>query len=74
MNFLIPYKSKAEIEKAKTILGNLYEIINSILSDHEVSKVELPVEGLEIMNDDPYMTDVMYAKVSDENSLLQGKI
>ena len=71
---MIPDKSKAEIEKAKTILGNLYEIINSILSDHEVSKVELPVEGLEIMNDDPYMTDVMYAKVSDENSLLQGKI
>ena len=64
--------SKTEIDKARKILSECRGIINNIISDFEVSKVELDVKGVEIMNDDPYMTDVVYAKVDDPDGLLQG--
>ena len=45
----------------------------SILENGGIEKLVLPLEGLEIMNDDPYMTDVVYAKVNDVDGILQRK-
>lgn len=34
---------------------------------------ELEMTGVEIMNDDPYLTEVLYAKIIDQDEILQRK-
>lgn len=64
--------STKEVEKATTVLTTrIYDIVHSVLAESKTTKLELEMEGLEIMNDDPYMTDVVYAKVSDHDEILQ---
>ena len=53
-----------EIERQKAI-----DILHNILED--VQQLEICVDGLEIMNDDPAEVDVIYAKIVEENSKLQ---
>lgn len=31
------------------------------------------MNGVEIMNDDPYLTEVLYAKIIDQDEILQRK-
>lgn len=65
--------STKEVEKATTVLTTrIYDIVHSVLAESKTTKLELEMEGLEIMNDDPYMTDVVYAKVSDHDEILQS--
>ena len=66
--------SEKEVQQARKLLLKCKSIINNIISDYEVSAVKLDMKGVEIMNDDPYMTDIVYAKVDDSDELLQGKI
>ena len=66
--------SEKEVQQARKLLLECKSIINNIISDYEVSAVKLDMKGVEIMNDDPYMTDIVYAKVDDSDELLQGKI
>ena len=53
-----------EIERQKAI-----DILHNILED--MQQLEICVDGLEIMNDDPAEVDVIYAKIVEENSKLQ---
>ena len=50
-----------ETERQKAI-----KILHNILED--VQQLEISVNGLEIMNDDPAEVDVIYAKIVEENS------
>ena len=38
----------------------------------QLIKHNLKIKGIEVMNDDPYMTDIVYAKVQDPDELLQA--
>ena len=49
--------SQKEVKRVQELLnGRVRETINSLLSDLELQEVKLNMEGIEIMNDDPYMT------------------
>ncbi len=49
--------SQKEINRVQELLnGRVKETINSLLADLELQEVKLNMEGIEIMNDDPYMT------------------
>ena len=61
-----------EVEKAKKILDKCQSRVNNLIGDFEVSEAAFDIEGIEIMNDDPYMTDVLYAKINDPEELLQA--
>lgn len=61
-----------EVEKAKALLDKCRTRVNNLIADFEVSEASFEIEGIETMNDDPYMTDVIYAKVTDPGELLQA--
>ena len=63
----------AEVARASKLLDKCRDRLNNLLGDYEVSEAAFDIQGIEIMNDDPYMTDVVYAKVQDPDELLQEK-
>ena len=63
----------AEVARASKLLDKCRDRLNNLLGDYEVSEAAFDIQGIEIMNDDPYMTDVVYAKVQDPDELLQER-
>ena len=57
----------------RLITERVPQVVDEILQSYELNTVPVfQMTGLEIMNDDPYMTDVVYAKIQDPDGLLQG--
>jgi len=65
--------SETEVKRATKILQEtVNETIRDIFSDLEINEIpELEMNGVEIMNDDPYLTEVLYAKIMDQDEILQ---
>ena len=66
--------SESEVIKAKQLLDTkVKDMANQILGDLEQSDIRVKMKGIEIMNDDPYMTDIVYGKIDDPDELVQSK-
>ena len=66
--------SESEVMKAKNLLDTkVKDMANQILGDLEQSNIQVKMKGIEIMNDDPYMTDIVYGKIEDPDELVQSK-
>ena len=66
--------SESEVMKAKNLLDTkVKDMANQILGDLEQSNIQVKMKGIEIMNDDPYMTDIVYGKIEDPYELVQSK-
>ena len=66
--------SESEVIKAKQLLDTkVKDMANQILGDLEQSNIQVKMKGIEIMNDDPYMTDIVYGKIEDPDELVQSK-
>ena len=66
--------SESEVIKAKQLLDTkVKDMANQILGDLEQSNIRAKMKGIEIMNDDPYLTQVLYAKIIDQEDILQSK-
>ena len=66
--------SDSEVIKAKQLLDTkVKDMANQILGDLEQSNIQVKMKGIEIMNDDPYMTDIVYGKIEDPDELVQSK-
>jgi len=65
--------SESEVIKAKQLLDTkVKDMANQILGDLEQSNIQVKMKGIEIMNDDPYMTDIVYGKIEDPDELVQS--